>query len=82
MQDENILHGPSLSDLEFKNVTLGQLILNQLNIRGTWIAQVNKINHSFYRKVCLIYLLQILANNTTFFRLTLIQENLKLLKKF
>ena len=50
MQDENILHGPSLPNLEFKNVTLGQLLLNQLSIRGSWVAQVNKINHSFLQK--------------------------------
>ncbi|XP_012240593.1 luciferin 4-monooxygenase [Bombus vosnesenskii] len=41
MQEKNILHGPPLPDLEFKNITLGQLILNQLSIRGSWVAQIN-----------------------------------------
>lgn len=43
MQEKNILHGPPLPDLEFKNITLGQLILNQLSIRGSWVAQVNHL---------------------------------------
>lgn len=40
MRGENILYGPSLSDVKFKNISLGQLILNQLSIRNSWIAQV------------------------------------------
>ncbi|KAF3421263.1 hypothetical protein E2986_08087 [Frieseomelitta varia] len=41
MQDENILHGPLLPNCEFKNVTLAQLLLNQLSIRGSWVAQID-----------------------------------------
>lgn len=41
MQDKNILHGPTVSLIEFKNISLGQLILNQLRIHSTWVAQVD-----------------------------------------
>ncbi|XP_003696437.1 luciferin 4-monooxygenase [Apis florea] len=41
MREENILYGPSLSDVKFKNISLGQLILNQLSIRNSWIAQID-----------------------------------------
>ncbi|OAD56938.1 Luciferin 4-monooxygenase [Eufriesea mexicana] len=40
MHEKNILHGP-LPIVEFKNVSLGQLILNQLSIHGFWVAQIN-----------------------------------------
>ncbi|XP_054010236.1 luciferin 4-monooxygenase-like [Hylaeus anthracinus] len=41
MQEENILHGPPVSIPEFKNLSIGQLILNQLNVHSSWVAQVN-----------------------------------------
>ncbi|XP_034192631.2 luciferin 4-monooxygenase [Osmia lignaria lignaria] len=41
MQEKNILHGPPEPILEFKNLSLGQLILNQLRIHRAWVAQIN-----------------------------------------
>ncbi|KOC64742.1 Luciferin 4-monooxygenase [Habropoda laboriosa] len=41
MPEENILHGPPLPVMEFENLSLGQLILNQLSIHRFWVAQVN-----------------------------------------
>lgn len=41
MQEKNILHGPPEPLLEFKNLSLGQLILNQLRSHSRWVAQIN-----------------------------------------
>ncbi|CAK9813608.1 Luciferin 4-monooxygenase [Anthophora quadrimaculata] len=41
MSEENILHGPPLPLMEFRNLSLGQLILNQLGIHRSWVAQIN-----------------------------------------
>ncbi|KAG7200141.1 hypothetical protein KM043_000579 [Ampulex compressa] len=41
LEEENILHGPPEVETEFKNVSLGQLLLNQLTVHGTQVAQIN-----------------------------------------
>ncbi|XP_017890150.1 luciferin 4-monooxygenase [Ceratina calcarata] len=41
MQDTNILHGPTVSLIEFKNISLGQLILNQIRVHSGWVAQID-----------------------------------------
>ena len=40
MEEENILHGPPDHISEFRNISLGQLILNQLATHGRWVAQI------------------------------------------
>lgn len=52
MQEKNILHGPPEPLLEFKNLSLGQLILNQLRIHRAWVAQVSFNYFSFYYSHC------------------------------
>ncbi|XP_031843333.1 luciferin 4-monooxygenase [Nomia melanderi] len=41
MQQKNIVHGPADSLPQFKNLSIGQLLLNQLNIHRSWVAQIN-----------------------------------------
>lgn len=48
MQEENILHGPTEPILEFKNLSMGQLILNQLSIHKTWVGQVSDLEFFCY----------------------------------
>lgn len=43
MEEENILHGPPDPISEFRNISLGQLILNQLTAHRRWVAQVNNL---------------------------------------
>ena len=40
MEEENILHGPPDPISEFRNISLGQLILNQCTAHRHWVAQV------------------------------------------
>lgn len=41
MQQKNILRGPADTIPQFKNLSIGQLLLNQLNIHKSWVAQVD-----------------------------------------
>ncbi|XP_076234912.1 luciferin 4-monooxygenase isoform X2 [Calliopsis andreniformis] len=41
MQEENILQGPPETILEFGNLSMGQLLLNQLYVHRNWVAQIN-----------------------------------------
>ena len=40
MEEENILHGPPDPISEFRNISVGQLILNQLTTHRHWVAQI------------------------------------------
>ncbi|XP_033339264.2 luciferin 4-monooxygenase [Megalopta genalis] len=41
MQQKNILHGPADTIPQFKNLSIGQLLLQQLNIHKYWVAQID-----------------------------------------
>ncbi|KZC06219.1 PREDICTED: luciferin 4-monooxygenase [Dufourea novaeangliae] len=43
MQQKNILHGPPDTIPQFKNLSMGQLLLNQLSVHGNWVAQVDAL---------------------------------------
>lgn len=43
MEEENILHGPPDPISEFRNISVGQLILNQMTTHRHWVAQVSDL---------------------------------------
>lgn len=66
MPQKNVVHGPADSLPQFKNLSIGQLLLNQLNIHRSRVAQVNNYNIFFIVYSYKVHLL--LLNNKNYFR--------------
>lgn len=67
MEEENILHGPPDPISEFRNISLGQLILNQLTAHRRWVAQVNNLK-SFLTQMMRTVMFSILLGDGNIFR--------------